>query len=215
MNDEAKKPYHSTQVRHFINAHKMFTPLVIIGFMIYYDFWGVLAWVYLSLHGTYCCLWMIKESTFRDRRFEESIHPIVGFVFVFCMLSAYWAAPYLIISNHLTAPNWLIALSIFITTLGAFYHFVSDAHKHATLSIKKGLITTGLFSRTRNPNYFGEVLIYTGFAMLAQHWIPLLALAYWWTFFIRNMLQKDKSISRFPEFAEWKKKTGLLIPKLF
>ncbi|RKZ44040.1 MAG: steroid 5-alpha reductase [Gammaproteobacteria bacterium] len=215
MNDKAERQEHITRVRHFINAHKILTPMVVLGLMTYYDYWGVLAWVYLALHGTYCLLWMIKEYTYRDHRFEESIHPIAGFIFVFCMLGGYWLAPYIIISNHLTAPNWLIAFSIFITTLGVFYHYVSDAHKHAVLSIRKGLITTGLFSRTRNPNYFGEMLTYAGFAMLAQHWITLLPLVYWWSFFIRNMLIKDKSISRYPEFGEWKKKTGLVIPKLF
>lgn len=214
MSNDIKAPSHASQIRHFINAHKILTPFVVIALMAYYDFWGTLAWVYLTLHGTYCLLWMIKESAFRDRRFEESIHPIAGFIFVFCTLGAYWIAPFIIISNQLTAPNWLIALSIFITILGIFYHYVSDAHKHAVLSVKKGLITTGLFSKTRNPNYLGEMLIYLGFAMLAQHWIPLLALAYWWAFFVRNMLQKDKSMSRYPEFTEWKKNTWLLFPKI-
>jgi steroid 5-alpha reductase family enzyme len=215
MKDKTEKPHYRSQIRHFINAHKILTPFLVVGMMFYYNNWGVLAWVYLALHGTYCLLWMIKEYTFRDRRFEEEIHPVAGFIFVFCMLATYWAAPFIITSNHLEAPNWLIALSVFITTLGIFYHYVSDAHKHAVLNIQKGLITTGLFSRTRNPNYFGEMLIYAGFAMLAQHWIPVLALAYWWAFFIQNMLKKDKSISRYPEFDEWKKRTGLLFPKLF
>jgi len=206
---------HRTQVRHFINAHKMLTPFVVISMMGYYEFWGILAWVYLALHGTYCLLWTIKEYTFRDQRFEEEIHPLAGFIFVFCALGAYWIAPFLIITNCLTAPNWFMALAIFVTTLGIFYHYVSDAHKHAVLGIRKGLITTGLFARTRNPNYFGEMLIYLGFAMLAQHWAPFLALAYWWSFFIRNMLKKDQSISRYPEFDEWKKRTGLVIPKIF
>jgi len=182
MSDKSQNNDHPTQVRHFINAHKILTPLVVLGLMVYYDFSGTLAWIYLALHGTYCLLWLIKESTFRDRRFEEGIHPIVGFIFVFCALGMYWAAPFIIISKQLTAPNWLIALSIFITMLGVFFHFASDAHKHYILSIRKGLITTGLFSRTRNPNYLGEMLIYTGFAILAQHWIPFLALAYWWIY---------------------------------
>ena len=205
---------HRTQIRHFINGHKALTPLVVIGFMIFYNFWGVLAWVYLSLHGTYCMLWLIKDATFRDRRFDETIHPLAGFIFVFCPLGAYWAAPFIIISNNLSAAPWLIALSVLVTTLGIFYHYVSDAHKHAVLSIRKELITDGLFSRTRNPNYFGEMLIYAGFAILAQHWIPLLALAYWWSYFIRNMLRKDASMSRYDAFAEWKNRTGLVIPKI-
>ena len=215
MNDEPAPAAHRTQVRHFINAHKILTPIVVLGLMSCYDFWGVLAWVYLALHGTYCFLWMIKEYNYRDRRFEDSIHPIAGLIFVFGALGSYWIAPYLIISGRLTAPNWLIALSISVVVLGVFYHYVSDAHKHAVLSIQKGLITTGLFSRSRNPNYFGEMLIYSGFAMLAQHWLVLLPLAYWWTFFVRNMLNKDKSMSRYPEFVEWKRNTGLVFPKLF
>lgn len=210
-----EKSKHPTQVRHFINAHKILTPFVVIGLMTYYDFWGVLAWVYLALHGTYCLLWMIKEYSFRDRRFEKKIHPVAGFIFVFSALGAYWVAPFLITSERMTAPNWLIALSVFVTILGVFYHYVSDAQKHAILDIRKGLITTGLFCRTRNPNYFGEMLIYLGFAMLAQHWAPFLALAYWWTFFVRNMLQKDKSMSRYQEFNDWKSQTGLVIPKIF
>jgi len=214
MIDSTDTKYHFTQVRHFINAHKILTPFVVIGLMAFYNYWGVLAWVYLALHGTYCLLWMIKEYTFRDRRFEERIHPIAGTIFVFGMLGGYWIAPYIIISNKMTAPPWLVALSIFVTTFGVFFHYVSDAQKHVALSFRKALITNGLFSCTRNPNYFGEMLIYAGFAMLAQHWIVLLPLAYWWTFFVRNMLKKDKSMSRYPEFEKWKQKTGLVFPKL-
>jgi len=36
----------------------------------------------------------------------------------------------------------------------------------------------------------------------------------WSTFFFRNMLKKDKSISRYPKFDEWKKRAGLVVPKL-
>lgn len=213
MSETIEKTY-PTQQRHFINLHKILTPIVVLCMMAYYDFWGVTAWVYLALHGTYCLLWMIKEYTYRDKRFEESIHPVAGFIFIFGMLGMYWMAPYIIISSHLEAPNWLIGLAIALVVLGVFYHYVSDAHKHAVLSIRPGLISSGLFKRSRNPNYFGEMLIYLGFAVLAQSWIPFIALAYWWAFFIRNMMNKDKSMSRHPEFAEWKKQTGLFIPKI-
>lgn len=215
MNEIRDEKANATQVRHFINGHKIATPVVVVAMMAYFNFWGVTAWVYLTLHSTYCLLWMIKENTFRDKRFEESIHPVAGTIFVFGMLGMYWVAPFLITSGHLEAPNWLIGLSIFLVVLGVFYHYVSDAHKHAVLRIQQGLITTGLFSRSRNPNYFGEMLIYLGFVILAMHWAPFIALAYWWTFFVRNMLKKDKSISRYPEYADWKKRTGLCFPKLF
>jgi hypothetical protein len=59
MNNEVETTDHSTQVRHFINAHKIATPLVVISMMSYFEFWGTTAWVYLALHSTYCLLWMI------------------------------------------------------------------------------------------------------------------------------------------------------------
>ncbi|NER47295.1 MAG: steroid 5-alpha reductase, partial [Symploca sp. SIO1A3] len=33
--------------------------------------------------------------------------------------------------------------------------------------------------------------------------------------FIPNMLKKDKSLSRYPEFEEYKANSGLLLPQLF
>lgn len=206
---------YNMQIRDFINAHKITTPFVVLGMMYYFNAWSVTAWVYLALHGTYCLLWIIKEYTFRDKRFEEPINPIIGFLFVFTMLGLYWIAPYIITSRHIEAPGWIISLSVFLTMLGVFYHFVSDAYKYAILSTKKELITTGLFSKTRNPNYLGEMLIYLGFALLALNWLPFVALAYWWSYFFINMLRKEKSISRYSGYKEWTKKSWLLFPKIW
>ena len=41
--------------------------------------------------------------------------------------------------------------------------------RHFTLRMQPGLIEDGLFARTRNPNYFGELLIYSGFALSAAN----------------------------------------------
>jgi protein-S-isoprenylcysteine O-methyltransferase Ste14 len=78
------------------------------------------------------------------------------------------------------------------------------------------LITDGFFARTRNPNYLGELMIYLGFAMLSMHWIGYIGIvAFFVGAFIPNMIKKDKSLSRFAEFAEYKKKSGLFLPKWF
>jgi Protein of unknown function (DUF1295) len=47
---------------------------------------------------------------------------------------------------------------------------VSDAQKFYILRERKGLIEDGLFTRTRNPNYLGEILIYVSFAIMSMHW---------------------------------------------
>ncbi|NEO45861.1 MAG: DUF1295 domain-containing protein, partial [Moorea sp. SIO4A3] len=97
-----------------------------------------------------------------------------------------------------------------------FLHYASDAQKYYTLKYRSGLITEGFFARCRNTNYLGEILIYSGFVMLAQHWLPFLILAAFIAgIFIPNMLKKDKSLSRYPEFADYKANSGLLLPQLF
>jgi protein-S-isoprenylcysteine O-methyltransferase Ste14 len=52
--------------------------------------------------------------------------------------------------------------------------------------------------------------------MIVQHWIPWVILAWVWIgVLLVNILQKEASMSRYPEWADYKKKSGMLIPKLF
>ena len=88
--------------------------------------------------------------------------------------------------------------------------------KHMQLSLAPALFTDGLWSRVRNPNYLGELLIYAGFSALALHWIPFAALALFVVVvWVPNMLRKDRSLSRYPEFAAWKERSWLFIPPIW
>ena len=139
----------------------------------------------------------------------------MGIVFIFLPLAGYYAAPYLLISRHVVLHPCMFGVILFLYIMGIFLHYVSDAQKYYTLQLHKGLITQGLFNRMRNPNHLGEILIYSAFAMMSMHWLPFVILAGWvFGFFVRNMLAKDKSLSRYPEFAEYKKRTGLILPKI-
>lgn len=204
------------KVATYINAHKILVVPIILGMMWFYQNWSTEAFIYLSIHGTYSLLWLIKHALYPDRRFDEKVPVGIGVVFIFLPLAGYYVAPYLLISRHLTIPSYLIGLVLFLYIMGVFLHYVSDAQKYYTLQAKRGLIQEGIFSRTRNPNYLGEILIYTSYAIMSLHWLPFLILAGWvFGFFVRNMLAKDTSLSRYQEFAEYKKRTGLVLPKLF
>ncbi|HME48057.1 DUF1295 domain-containing protein [Mycobacterium sp.] len=199
----------------FINAHKALVIPLVLAMMWAYHNWSVYAFIYLSLHGTYSLLWLTKQRLYPDRRFNERQPFWIGLLFVFLPLAGYYIAPYLLISRHVVVPPYLVALVLFLYTVGIFLHYVSDAQKYYTLRYRKGLIEDGLFSRTRNPNYLGEILIYTSYAIMSLHWLPFLVLAGWvFGFFVRNMLQKDKSLSRHPGFEQYKKRSGLLLPKI-
>lgn len=198
-----------------INVHKALVVPVVLALMWRFECWSPEAFVYLAIHGTYALCWLVKSATFPDRRFDEEKPLPVAVLFVFVPLAGYYVAPYLLTSRHVTLPPWAYGAVLFLFTAGLFLHFVSDAQKHYTLKLRPGLIDEGLFARTRNPNYLGEILIYTAFALMAVHWLPFAILGCWvFGFFLRNMLAKDRSLSRYPGFAEYRGRSGLLLPSL-
>ena len=92
----------------------------------------------------------------------------------------------------------------------------SDVQKYATLKVRRGLITTGMFRWIRHPNYLGEMLVYGSLAMMAWHWIPALVLAYFWlVMFSTNMVMKEASMSRHAEWAAYRHRTWWLVPGIF
>ena len=136
----------------YINAHKILVPPLVLGMMWYFNNWSTEAFLYLSLHGTYSMLWLIKQRLYPDRRFEQMLPLWSGILFVFLPLAGYYIAPYLLISRHVILPPVVVGLATSIFTFGIFLHYVSDAQKFYTLRLKKGLMEDGLFARTRNPN---------------------------------------------------------------
>jgi len=196
-----------------INLHKGSTIFFVLALMIYFNNYSIAAFVYLALHGTYGILWLLKEKIFPDPNFKEEINfitAVTGFIF----LGSYWIAPYILISTQKPIPAGLIAASISINIIGVFLHFASDSQKYFSLKLKKDLISDGFFKKSRNTNYLGEILIYTSFAMLSLSPIPFIILSIFFiVIFIPRMIKKDKSLSKYESFGEYKKFSGFIFPK--
>jgi len=206
--------------KHFIDFHKGITFLYISMLIICYNaFNNVTIWVYLGLHGTYGVLWVMKSFIFPDRSWEKKTNFLYG-ITILLGLSLYWISPLLIVSGYfnngdmIVAPNWLISISIFLFGVGVFFHFSSDMQKYTELRLNPGsLISQGFFKKSRNTNYFGEFLIYISFSLLAMHWIPILVLFIFILFiWIPNMIRKDKSLSRYEKFEDYKNNSGIFFP---
>ncbi|MEP0870645.1 DUF1295 domain-containing protein [Trichocoleus desertorum AS-A10] len=201
------------KAKHIINLQKGLTGFVVLGLMWAYHNFTIGPWIYLALHGTYGLLWLLKDQLFPDKQWEQKISLGQG-IFVGIILVLYWVAPFLLISRGVVPSAPLIAAAVALNILGVFLHYSSDAQKYFTLKYHPGLITEGFFARCRNTNYLGEVLIYSSFALLAQHWLPFVILALFAAgLFIPNMRKKDESLARYPEFAEYKARSGLLLPQ--
>jgi protein-S-isoprenylcysteine O-methyltransferase Ste14 len=200
--------------KYFIDSHKGVTGLAILVMMAIYGQWGnPAAWVYLGLHGGYGILWVLKSRIFPDAQWERPTGWGYGLV-IWGGLTLYWIAPWLLTSRSVQAPPWLLGLCVFICAVGVFLHFAADMQKHTSLALRPGqLITEGLWSRTRNPNYLGELLIYLSFALLAMHWLPLVILAaFVAVVWVPNMRRKDRSLARYPAYAAYRARSKWLIP---
>ena len=89
--------------------------------------------------------------------------------------------------------------------------------KHMHLELKPGkLLNTLLWAHNRNPNYLGELLIYSSFVILsADVWALLFLVFFVCYLWIPNMAAKDKSLSRYPEFAAYKSNSCKIIPAVW
>ena len=206
--------------KHFIDFHKGITFIYILFLINWYSAHdNTTIWVYLGLHGTYGILWILKSMIFPDKSWEIKTGLFYG-LFILAGLSLYWISPWIIVSgyfnngNMVIPPLWIISLSIFLFGLGVFLHFSSDMQKYTALKLNPGhLVMDGLFSKSRNMNYFGELLIYLSFALLSMHWIPFIALLFFIiTIWIPNMIKKDKSLSKYENFKNYKNKTRVFSP---
>lgn len=199
------------------------------------------ALLYTALHGAYGLNWCLKYITTPDKSFEVPIASKGEFIFSFLILGAlYWIPGIFMIATGgsniinnipigLPATNEAImaigsgnpysiqiAVAVFLCTIGTYLHYVSDAQKFWTLKYRRGLITEGLFARSRNINYLGEILIYAGFALVVNNGLLLFSnVTMWLTLFRANMLKKDESLSRYKDFETYKKRSNLLFPKIF
>ena len=205
--------------KHFIDFHKGITFIYILALINYYNASSnITIWIYLGLHGTYGILWVLKSLIFPDKSWEQKTNLMYGFIILFG-LSLYWISPWIIVSGYfngsqmVTIPNWIISIIIFLFGVGVFLHFSSDMQKYTALKLKPGhLISDGLFKKSRNINYVGEFLIYLSFALLSMHWIPILVLVIFVIcIWIPNMIKKDKSLSRYSDFNEYKNNSRIFL----
>lgn len=177
------------------------------------------AWLYLAMHGSYGLVWLTKDLAFPDPGWQKRV--TWGAALAGALgLAMYWSFGWLLISGtaqpHYPLPDaaWF-CLCISQCIIGSVIMIAADAQKYFTLRIQRGLISDGMHRYVRHPNYLGEMMIYASFAMMVGHWLPWVWLALIWsTLFATNMVMKEASMSRYPEWAAYRKRTWWLLPGL-
>lgn len=127
-----------------------------------------------------------------------------------------------VITLHVYQPaiGWLAVIGLVIWCIGFGFEWLSDRQLRNFLSkADRGeLMTTGLWKYSRHPNYFGEVTMWWGIAIMS------LSTPYWWLAmtgattitilicFVSGIPPAEKQAYTKQGWAEYKAKTSVLIP---
>ncbi len=117
--------------------------------------------------------------------------------------------------------GWVEAVGIILYLFGSFLNTRSEHTRHVwkKISANKGqLYTEGLFRYSMHINYFGDLVLFTGLAMICGS-ISLLVIPLLMTvnfvFFIIPQLDKYLAEKYGDQFVEYAKRTRKLIPKIY
>lgn len=204
-----------------VNAQKAGTFLAIGLMMAWYDNDSTAAWIYLALHGSYGLVWIIKDLAFPDPAWQARVTIGGGINAFVLVLGWYWFIGWMLVSgfsrpDYPLPDNAWYCLGISACILGCTIMVAADAQKYFTLRLRPGLIRDGMFRYVRHPNYLGEILVYASFALMVWHWLAwAILLAVWLLVFAPNMAMKEASLARHPGWAEYRRGSGWLLPRLF
>jgi len=180
--------------------------------------------------GTFLYIRIVKSG--EDKRFREIKKSLPKFLMTWT-LSALWvflttanAVTIIVLNQHAALDLFFIA-GFSLWVLGFAFEAVADKQKKSFSEIpenKDKFITLGLWSISRHPNYFGEIILWTGIAIIS---LPLLS---GWQFltlvspvFVYLLLTKisglpfleekaEKKWGNDKEYLEYKSNTPILIP---
>ena len=196
-----------------------------------------------TIVAIFVSIWTLRLGTFlykrivksgEDKRFREIKKSLPKFLMTWT-LSALWVflttvnAITIIVLNSQDPLDLVFLLGFILWILGFAFEAVADKQKKSFSELPKNkdkFITQGLWSISRHPNYFGEIVLWIGIAIIS---LPLLS---GWQFltlvspvFVYFLLTKisglpfleDKAEKKWggdKDYLEYKNNTPILVPYL-
>lgn len=191
---------------------------------------SVLVIIWALRLGIFLFIRVLKNG--EDRRFREPMKSFSKFLLWWSM-SALWVslttlnAVTLIINNHNTTYDYFFFFGISLWISGFIFELISDEQKRRfkkDVKNKDLFITSGLWSISRHPNYFGEIVIWVGVFVMsipALHGIQFLSILS--PIFVYFLLTRISGVNLLEESADlkwgnledyklYKKNTSILFP---
>ena len=193
---------------------------IIIGMV---SFWAIRLGVFLFIR-------VLRVG--EDRRFREAKKSFSKYL-VWWTMSGLWVflttanALTLIINNKKLDNNFLFYFGVIIWVVGIIFEIVADEQKRKfrlNKSNEGNFICSGLWRISRHPNYFGEIILWIGIALVSLptlhgfQYITLISPIFIYFLLTRisgvNLLEEnaDKKWGDLPKYIQYKKSTPVLIP---
>lgn len=198
-----------------INTAKVITILCLVAFSFIFGIHDLRQVAYLCLHVGYCLWWLLEQWFYPQRRqiFNESVG-FVGFFFTLLFVGFLYALPgYLAFTNPVSLSMTATAIALPLYSFGTLINATADIQKLTAKQYGVGLVNDGIWRFSRNINYFGDLLRYLSFSVIAgSPWaflVPgIIAIIY-----LQRISQKEKSMSaKYPDYTEYQKSSYRLIP---
>jgi len=212
-------------------------PLCLLFILVHGNF-GAAAALQLAIRSAYGVCWILQDHAFPTATWNYQASAattiaVTGWLGVFVPF-----IDWLCIANTTQAsPNEMLDFlalfgTAFLFSIGLLFMMVTDSCTRLELRLRSEakaagtptsaipswgrtpLITSGLNSLMRHPNYFGETLIYASFCLNARSWWAWVIMAGGWACIVMpSMLKKDKRLSRHPGWGQFCARCGLMWPK--
>ena len=225
--EKQKLPKNHYSLGKVLEIHKFTWPFVTFFYTILYGNYSYRMTLMNGLFSSYGILWVLKSHTFYDKSFyhnEVHIHTLTYSIVNYLSVSIYYLFPYVTAKNKYEISNIEIYISIVLYSIGMFLHHCSDAQKYYTLEAlnrfktEDKLITNGLYTLIRHPNYSGEFLIWFSLMIVSGFTHPFSYVPVGWlavATILVGIPTKEKSLKRYDNYKNWEQNTKKLIPFIY
>jgi steroid 5-alpha reductase family enzyme len=236
-------PAYIFQTEKFFDLTGSITYITVIGVAICYSRYSVALDARSILLAALVIVWAIRLGSFlfgrirkagKDDRFDELKPSFIRFLNVWT-IQGLWvtftmaAALVAITTTHRKELDLFALVGFLVWMFGFAIEVIADYQKSrfsANPDNKGKFIQTGLWSRSRHPNYFGEIVLWIGVAIVALpvlqgwQWVALISPLFVTLLLTRvsgvPLLEKkaDKKWGGQEDYESYKKTTPVLIPRL-
>jgi protein-S-isoprenylcysteine O-methyltransferase Ste14 len=199
-----------------INTAKILTILLLVAFALVFGIQDLRQVLYMCLHISYCLWWLVEQWFYPLRRQQMFSDPVGvgGFIISLLFIGFFYTLPgYLAFTNPEPISLLTVAVALPLFIFGTLINASADIQKLTAKQYGAGLVRDGIWRFSRNINYFGDLLRYVSFSVVAgsiwAYVVPVsIALIY-----LQRIFQKEQSMpEKYQDYQEYQQSSTRLIP---